>query len=56
MDADQIHAPEGSSPLGRSRAKVLGMLRAEDGPLGIREVARQTGCTRTQRDSISRRW
>ena len=35
--------PEGSSPLGRSRAEVLGMLRAEDGPFGIREVARRTG-------------
>jgi predicted ArsR family transcriptional regulator len=43
VDADQILAPEGGSPLGRSRAEVLGMLRAEDGPLGVREVARQTG-------------
>lgn len=43
MEADQILAPERSSPLGRSRAGVLGMLRAQDGPLGIREVARQTG-------------
>jgi DNA-binding transcriptional ArsR family regulator len=43
VDADQILAPEGSSPLGRSRAGVLGILRAEDGPLGIREVARHAG-------------
>jgi predicted ArsR family transcriptional regulator len=43
VDADQILAPEGSSPLGRSRAGVLGILRAKDGPLGIREVARHTG-------------
>jgi predicted ArsR family transcriptional regulator len=43
VDAEQALAPEASSPLGRSRADVLGMLRAEDGPLGIREVARRAG-------------
>jgi predicted ArsR family transcriptional regulator len=31
------------SPLGRSRADVLDMLRAADGPLGVREVAQRTG-------------
>jgi predicted ArsR family transcriptional regulator len=43
MDTAQLLAPEGASPLGRSRADVLDMLRAADGPLGVREVAQQTG-------------
>ena len=43
MDADQLLAPEDTSPLGRSRADVLDMLRAADGPLGVREVAQRTG-------------
>jgi predicted ArsR family transcriptional regulator len=43
VEADQVLAPEDSSPLGRSRAEVLGMLRAEGSPLGIREVASRTG-------------
>ena len=43
MDAEQLLAPEDSSPLGRSRADVLDMLRAADGPLGVREVAQQMG-------------
>ncbi len=30
-------------PLGRSRADVLDMLRAADGPLGVREVAQRMG-------------
>jgi hypothetical protein len=34
VDAGQILAPEGSSPLGRSRAGVLGILRAKDGDRG----------------------
>jgi len=41
MDARQLLAPEDSSPLGRSRADVLDMLRAAGGPLGVREVAQQ---------------
>jgi predicted ArsR family transcriptional regulator len=41
MDAGQLLAPEDSSPLGRSRADVLDMLRAAGGPLGVREVAQQ---------------
>ncbi len=43
MDAEQLLVPEDTSPLGRSRADVLDMLRAADGPLGVREVARQMG-------------
>ncbi|HMD92984.1 MAG TPA: helix-turn-helix domain-containing protein [Trebonia sp.] len=41
MDARQLLAPEDSSPLGRSRADVLDVLRAAGGPLGVREVAQQ---------------
>jgi predicted ArsR family transcriptional regulator len=43
MDAEQLLAPEDASPLGRSRADVLGMLRTADGPLGVREVAHRMG-------------
>jgi predicted ArsR family transcriptional regulator len=43
MDTEQLLAPEDSSPLGRSRADVLDMLRAADGPLGVREVAQRMG-------------
>jgi predicted ArsR family transcriptional regulator len=43
MDAGQLLAPEDSSPLGRSRADVMDMLRAADGPLGVREVAQRMG-------------
>jgi predicted ArsR family transcriptional regulator len=43
MDAEQLLAPEGASPLGRSRADVLDMLRDADGPLGVREIAQRTG-------------
>src|SRR5512135_356608 len=43
MDTEQLLAPEDTSPLGRSRADVLDMLRAAGGPLGVREVAQQTG-------------
>lgn len=43
MDPEQLLAPEDTSPLGRSRADVLDMLRAADGPLGVREVAQRTG-------------
>lgn len=43
MDAEQLLAPEDASALGRSRADVLDMLRAADTPLGVREVAQQTG-------------
>ena len=43
MDTEQLLAPEDTSPLGRSRADVLDMLRAAGGPLGVREVAQQMG-------------
>jgi predicted ArsR family transcriptional regulator len=43
MDAEQILAPEGTSPLGRSRADVLDSLRTADRPLGVREVAQRMG-------------
>jgi predicted ArsR family transcriptional regulator len=42
VDIEQLLAPEDTSPLGRSRAGVLDMLRATDGPLGVREVAQRT--------------
>ena len=41
MDTEQLLAPEDAPPLGRSRADVLDMLRAADGPLGVREVAQR---------------
>ena len=43
MDTEQLLAPEDASQLGRNRADVLDMLRAADGPLGIREVAQRMG-------------
>ncbi len=43
MDAEQLLAPEGSSPLGRSRADVLDMLQAAGAPLGARDVAQRMG-------------
>jgi predicted ArsR family transcriptional regulator len=43
MDTEQFLAPEDTSPLGRSRADVLDMLRTAGGPLGVREVAQRIG-------------
>jgi predicted ArsR family transcriptional regulator len=43
MDTKRLLASEDASPLGRSRADVLDMLRAADGPLGVREVAQRMG-------------
>jgi predicted ArsR family transcriptional regulator len=43
MDAERLLASEDTSPLRRSRADVLDMLRAADGPLGVREVAQRSG-------------
>ncbi|HEX9031450.1 MAG TPA: helix-turn-helix domain-containing protein, partial [Streptosporangiaceae bacterium] len=43
MDVEQLLAAEDTSLLGRSRADVLDMLRAADGPLGVRDVAQQMG-------------
>ena len=36
-------APDTGSPLGQSRARVLDLLRAAGSPLGVQEVADQTG-------------
>lgn len=43
MDVDQLLASEEGPALGQSRGDVLEMLRAADSPLGVREVAQQTG-------------
>jgi predicted ArsR family transcriptional regulator len=43
MDTEQLLAAEDVSPLGRSRSDVLDMLRAAEGPLGVREVAARMG-------------
>ena len=43
MDTEQLLAAEDASPLGRSRSDVLDMLRAAEGPLGVREVAARMG-------------
>jgi predicted ArsR family transcriptional regulator len=43
MDPEELLASEDSPPLGRSRADVLDLLRAADGPLGVREIAERTG-------------
>jgi predicted ArsR family transcriptional regulator len=43
MDTEHLLAPEDGSALGRSRADVLDILRAADGPLGVREVAQRMG-------------
>jgi predicted ArsR family transcriptional regulator len=43
MDTEQLLAQEDTSPLGRSRADVLDMLRAAGGLLGVREVAQRMG-------------
>ncbi len=43
MDAEQLLAPEGGAPLGRSRADVLDMLQAAGTALGVREIAQRMG-------------
>ncbi len=43
MDAERLLEPEDGPPLGRSRATILEILHAVDGPLGVREVAQRTG-------------
>ena len=43
MDTEQLLASEEAPALGRSRADALDMLRAADGPLGVREVAHRMG-------------
>lgn len=43
MDAVELLSHEDSSPLGRSRAGMLDMLRAAQSPLGVREVVQRMG-------------
>jgi len=43
MNTEGLLAPDASSPLGRSRGRVLDLLRAADSPLGVQEVSDQTG-------------
>ncbi len=43
MDLKALLAADKGPPLGHSRAKVLDLLRAADGPAGVRAVAAQTG-------------
>jgi predicted ArsR family transcriptional regulator len=43
MDVQALLAPDAGAPLGESRARVLDLLRAAAGPLGVSEVAEQAG-------------
>jgi predicted ArsR family transcriptional regulator len=43
MDLQALLAPDTGPPLGESRARVLDLLRFAGRPLGVREVAEQTG-------------
>lgn len=43
MDLRALLAPDTGSRLGASRARVLGLLRAATGPLGVQEIAGQAG-------------
>jgi predicted ArsR family transcriptional regulator len=43
MNTQELLAPDAGSPLGRSRGRVLDMLRAASSPLGVQEVADETG-------------
>lgn len=43
MEIQGLLAPDASAPLGKSRARVLDLLRAAGGPVGVQEVADQTG-------------
>jgi predicted ArsR family transcriptional regulator len=43
MDVQALLAPDTGSPLGRSRARVLDLLRAASSPLGVQEAADRTG-------------
>jgi predicted ArsR family transcriptional regulator len=43
MDTEELLAPDAGSPLGRSRGRVLDLLRAAGSPLGVQDVADQTG-------------
>jgi predicted ArsR family transcriptional regulator len=43
MDARELLAPDAGVPLGRSRARVLELLREAAAPLGVQEVAEHCG-------------
>lgn len=43
MDVQELLAPDARAPLGESRARVLDLLRAAGQPVGVQEVADQTG-------------
>ena len=43
METQALLAPDAGAPLGESRARVLDLLRAAGGPLGVQEVAEQAG-------------
>jgi predicted ArsR family transcriptional regulator len=43
MTTHELLAPDAGSPLGRSRGRVLDLLRAAGSPLGVRDVADQAG-------------
>jgi predicted ArsR family transcriptional regulator len=43
VDTSALLAPDGGAPLGRSRARVLDVLRAAGSPLGVLQVADRTG-------------
>lgn len=43
MDMRGLLAPDAGAPLGASRARVLDLLRAAGGPLGVQEVAERSG-------------
>ncbi|MDR2985687.1 MAG: helix-turn-helix domain-containing protein [Nocardiopsaceae bacterium] len=43
MDTQELLAPDASAPLGRSRGRVLDLLRATGSPMSVQDVADQTG-------------
>jgi predicted ArsR family transcriptional regulator len=43
MDTQELLAPDAGSPLGRSRGRVLDLLRAAGSPMGVQDVADQAG-------------
>jgi predicted ArsR family transcriptional regulator len=43
VDLQALLGPDAGAPLGESRARVLDLLRAAGGPLGVQDVAGQTG-------------
>src|SRR5215469_16446682 len=43
MDVQPLLAPDATTALGESRARVLDLLRAVDRPLGVQEIAEQAG-------------